>query len=148
MSKIIYTHCRFKPLSVCFCYNSVCIYRNRRDTPRTSIGVDVKEEGKMAWNGILYYNISAETSKEVKSTNDLRGQYNGKRTFRIEFKTRNVYRVQNFLDEWFSLSLKFFIHLKGFFFLIRFDFYFIPLIKSFSEPPALQTMACILRPMR
>lgn len=78
----------------------------------------------MAWNGILYYNISAETSKEVKSTNDLRGQYNGKRTYRIEFKTRNVYRVQNFLDEWFSLSLKFFIYLKGFFsYKVRFLFH-------------------------
>jgi len=38
-------------------------------------------------------------------------KYNGKRTFRVEFKTRNVYRVQNFLNERFSLSLKFFIRL-------------------------------------
>lgn len=59
---IIHMHYRLEPLSVCCLYSS--FHRRRRDT--------LLYFGGEAWDQILYYNISTETSEEVKSTNDLR----------------------------------------------------------------------------
>lgn len=60
--RIIHMHYRLEPLSVCCLYSS--FLRRRRDTL-------LQFEGE-AWDQILYYNISTETSEDVKSTNDLR----------------------------------------------------------------------------